>query len=197
MILFMEQLRFFILKNKYFLLLSGILLLIVLFVNFYGDRFNDSGNINMFSDNSYQEDQKDLFYIEVLGQVKNPGVYALKIPVLVIQAIDLAGGFTIDADMEFVHKVIPLSTMVKPEQKIYIPATVLFTGDNPNLEGLTTNIINLNTSSQSELMNISGVGEVTADKIVSIRPISNWDQVQQIPNLKSTTFQEIKKSAVL
>jgi competence protein ComEA len=132
----------------------------------------------------------------VLGQVKNPGVYALRTPVLVIQAIELAGGLTADADLEYVHKVVPLSVMVKPEQKIYIPG-LTSSGTSSALQDPGVNLVNLNTSSKTELMDIAGVGDVTANKIISIRPISNWDQVQQIPNLSSTTFQEIKKRAVL
>jgi len=196
MIFFMEQLRYFILKNKYFLVLSGIFLLVILFVYFYGDKVIPQAAKVLFTDNTATSDSQPVFYIEVLGQVKNPGVYAMRTPVLVIQAIELAGGLTLDADLEYVHKVIPLSVMVKPEQKIYIPG-LTSAGTSSALQDPGVNLVNLNTSSKTELMDIAGVGDVTANKIISIRPISSWDQVQQLPNLSSTTFQEIKKRAVL
>ena len=189
MIIYMERLRYFIIKNKYTLFILAVVLLVLFFYAAYGTDAAKQNISSLYTDNAKTEGNSEAFFIEVVGQVQKPGVYAIKSPLIVIQAIELAGGLTENADLEYVHRIIPLSAKVKPEQKIFIPAL----GSSTTL----SNQINLNTSSQSVLMDISGVGEVTANKIIAIRPISSWEQVQQIANLSSSTFAEIKKQAVL
>jgi competence protein ComEA len=104
-------------------------------------------------------------YVEILGQVVNPGVYLIDENVLVIELLNRAGGVTKFADMEYIHKNISLSKFLVNNQKIYIPSNK--DGENTTTEN---SIININNSSKSEIETLPGIGEITAQKIIDNRP---------------------------
>jgi competence protein ComEA len=122
--------------------------------------------------------------------------------ILLIEAIDLAGGYTEKADLTFVHRYLPLSGEVKPTQKIYVPAideeysiNSISTGNNGIDPGSIK--INLNTADQKALMSITGVGEVTANKIIELRPINELDDLKKLSGVPQKTIENIKKKAQL
>jgi competence protein ComEA len=128
------------------------------------------------------------YFIEVMGQVINPGVYEIDENKLVIEAIELAGGYTLNADLSFVHRNISLSSIVKPTQKIYIPAV------NEDYVPSSINSVNLSsgkTADTTTLMTIAGVGEVTAQKIIEIRPITSMDELKNLSNVPKKTIDNI------
>lgn len=132
------------------------------------------------------------YFIEVMGQVVNPGVYEIDENILVIEAIELAGGYTSNADLTFVHRNISLSSIVKPTQKIYIPAiNEDYIPIAVNSSGILNGKINLNTADKTALMTISGVGEVTAQKIIEIRPITSMDELNNLSNVPKKTIDNI------
>lgn len=121
--------------------------------------------------------QSKAFFIEVVGQVKNPGVYQINKEMIVLEAIEMAGGFNPDADLQHVHKNITLSAVVQANQKIYIPAKN--ETSSPNTSGDTSQKISINSASRTELMTLSGVGEVTADKIIAGRPYKTLEELKE------------------
>lgn len=139
--------------------------------------------------------EKQTYFIDVMGQVKNPGVYELKSNTLVIEAVEIAGGFAENSDLEYVHKNILLSATIKPTQKIYIPAI----GENVSLNEqidstaglLTDGKININTASKEVLKSINGVGDVTAEKIIELRPYKSLDQLKNLIGVPSKTIDNI------
>jgi competence protein ComEA len=130
-----------------------------------------------------------LFYYEVSGQVNKPGVYQSDQPLILQQAIEKAGGYTLDADMQYVYKFVSLSAKVKPEQKIYIPSSK---ETQDPVGGTSQNAkFNLNTVSLNSLETIPGVGPVTAEKIVAARPFQSCDQVNKLKGISSATKENI------
>jgi competence protein ComEA len=127
-----------------------------------------------------------------MGQVVNPGVYEVRGDKLVIEAIELAGGYSKEVDLVYVHKNISLSSKVKPTQKIYIPA--IGEENIPNnltSSGISNGKINLNTADKNTLMTISGVGEVTAQKIIEIRPLKSIEELNTLSGVPKKTIDNI------
>lgn len=108
------------------------------------------------------------FFVEILGQVQKPGVYLISSKTLIIEAVDKAGGVTSEADMEYLHKNVALSKYIEPNQKIYIPARV-----ETVINSASSQKVNINTATKNQLMELSGIGEVTAQKIIDNRPYSS------------------------
>ena len=154
-----------------------------------GPKLILSNQNNSISDNSIAATVAvQFYYYEVAGQVKNPGVYKAFGSLLVDEALKLAGGFTGEADLEFVYRNIALAVKVKPEQKIFIPSK---NSQNPSsLAGATSfqdNKININTASSSQIEEISGVGPATSMKIINGRPYQACDDINKLVGVNKTT----------
>lgn len=137
------------------------------------------------------------FFIEVLGEVNNPGVFEVSSPILVFNAIELAGGYAPNADIPYVHQFITLSKKVSPEMKIYIPPK----GKSIDL-GLepwqgSTGFFSINTATSSELEDIKGIGKVTAEKIIKNRPFSSWEELKAQTGIRQSALDELKTKAIL
>ena len=127
--------------------------------------------------------------IEVVGEVNNPGIYRISKPIMVLEAIDLAGGLSINADMNYVHKSLSLSKFVANNEKIYIPQLSI---SSPT-SGTTseTSLININTATADELDVLPGVGPVTAQKIISGRPYSSLSDLNAVDGISDSLYNNI------
>lgn len=142
-----------------------------------------------------ETDQKTYHY-EVFGEVKKPGVYSSDNSILVIDAIERAGGFTEKADKAYVFKNIKLAVTVNSADKIFIPAI----GESPLINTdyeSESNKINLNTASTAQLDTVSGIGEITAKKIIAARPFKSCEDVNKIPDVNKTVKQNLIEVCIL
>lgn len=130
-------------------------------------------------------------FVEIWGGIKNPGVYEVTDNILVIDLINLAGGFTDNADQIFAEKNITFSKKVASEMKVYIPFI------DPNNEGYNKGLINLNYATREVILSIKGIGEVTADKIISKRPFLDWEDLKERIEIRNDLIQILKDSATI
>ncbi|MCX6783235.1 MAG: ComEA family DNA-binding protein [Candidatus Levybacteria bacterium] len=138
--------------------------------------------------------------IDVSGSVVNPGMYSLTNLARMQDALISAGGLSGNADRKWVAKNINLAQKITDGQKIYIPSigevskpiqdskAVLGNSDNFTLNGL----ININSASLSDLDTLSGIGIVSAQKIIDGRPFSAIDELLKKKILSSKVFEQIK-----
>lgn len=140
--------------------------------------------------------------VDVSGAVNNPGVYTLSDGSRIEQAVEAAGGIKQGANLEFISKNINLAQKLLDGVKIYIP----FAGDptssgfaglagQGSVSGISTSgQININSASQSELEALSGIGPVTASKIVAGRPYSSPEELLDKKILGKAVFEKIKST---
>ncbi len=138
-------------------------------------------------------------FVEVAGQVARPGVYELKTEPLVIELIELAGGFSSDADLLFVHRELQLAVRVDDGQKIYIPsihetASNATPANYSESEGVK---LNINTATLEQLMSLDGIGEVTAGKIIANRPYTSLEELKEVEGIGEATYNKIISSLTL
>ena len=121
--------------------------------------------------------------IYIIGCVKTPGVYELDIDSRVSNAVDAAGGLLETADLTKVN----LAYKLEDGQKITIPSIndktdedstyEDFITDNPEntisqtnpINSSKSNIVNINSATQTELETLPGIGPSIASKIISYR----------------------------
>ena len=115
--------------------------------------------------------------VHVSGCVLAPGVYYLEEGSRVHRAIEAAGGFTDNAQRDYVNE----ARLLVDGEHIVIPSIeeIDNSGSNggsdwvPDIESSGTNasfgLININTADLDELMSLSGIGEATANKIIADR----------------------------
>jgi competence protein ComEA len=142
--------------------------------------------------------------VDISGAVKIPGVYRFEKDSRVEDAIRQAGGFSEQAHKQFVSKSLNLATKLIDGQKIYIPfegeiasvaplavlATTTSTGSNPTIQN--KGVINLNSSTQSELESLNGIGPVTASKIINGRPYNTVGELLSKKVVSKSVYEKIK-----
>jgi len=191
------MIKIFLYKN-YKKILAGIILFLGILIAYLKDLPIEQSKDN--SDNTSKittciEKNNQTIFIDIMGQVVNPGVYELNTNTLLIEAVEIAGGFGAKADLEYVHKNILLSANIKPLQKIYIPAIgenmSTYSQSTVSAGSLGNSKLNINTANKEALKTISGVGDVTAEKIIELRPIKSLDQLKELNGVPSKTIDNI------
>lgn len=136
-----------------------------------------------------------LIPIHITGEVHRPGVYYLAPGSLVQDLIDMAGGYTGDADCDYLN----LAREVESNSQIYVPAIgeVSKPAELSSSSEVYDGKININTAGKEELMKLSGVGAATADKIITFRkengPFQDIEDIMQIPGIKEAKFLALKE----
>ncbi len=154
-------------------------------------------------------------YVDIKGSVKKPGVYQVSADSIVWDIVNLSGGFTKNA----YTKNINLSQKVKDEMVIYVFSknemskmnntiktdttctTNIINYDNcitteKNATETSTSLVNINTASKEELMNVSGIGASKADSIIAYRiktPFSKIEDIMNVSGIGESLFDKIKK----
>lgn len=176
----MGKINFLAIKLIVFSILLGIFCL-----GIYLTKNNQSG----IFDYSSPEGENMIFreFINLTGEVKNPGIYELSDGTRLFEVIERAGGFTDNADQDYISKNINLSQEVHDFDKFHIPSIV---ESNSSVNGAS--LISLNNSSKEQLMSLPGVGPATADKIIAQRPFSSIEQLLEVSGIGEVKYSNIK-----
>lgn len=149
---------------------------------------NDDGNGEVAEESDKEKETQGggKIFIDIAGEVKNPGVYEVTSDSRIFEAIEKAGGLTEKADTTNVNQ----AETVKDGQKISIPkkgATAQSSGGSGGESSQTTSApasnaqtsagtdpasgtkININSADSSQLQTINGIGPSTAEKIIRYR----------------------------
>lgn len=129
-------------------------------------------------------------FVHIDGWIQNPGVYEIKENDRVNTIIEKAGGLKEGASI----KSINLAARLSDGDKIYIPnreeekqiETTEVKGNNTGTVKITKNSkININKASISELKQITGIGESTANKIIDYREnVGKFKKIEDIKEVK-------------
>lgn len=140
--------------------------------------------------------KKDLI-IDISGAVENPGVYHLESGDRIEQAIIAAGGLSISADAEQIAKKVNLASKVTDGMKLYIPkkgdtTVILGTSSSDESEASSTEVLDINTASSTQLDSLPGIGPVTSEKIIANRPYMTIEELKTKKAVTSGVFEKIK-----
>ena len=138
--------------------------------------------------------------VDVEGAVLKPGVHYVSSDSRVQDALIAAGGLSSDADRDWVTKNLNLAVKVTDGTKIYIPrigedvkGTIGGTGITSTTGSIADSQVNINTASDQALDSLSGIGPVTAQKIINGRPYSSIDELLSRKIVGSKVFEQIKE----
>lgn len=153
-------------------------------------------------------------YVYVCGAVASPGVYPIDQGMRVFEAIALAGGFTPDADQEWLNQAQPVQdgqrlyvyskeeviqmeqegTTAGPSGEDALGNAVLIPSPDTAEEG--NGKININTADQAALMTLPGIGEAKAEAVIRYRTehgnFTSIEEIQNISGIKTAVFSKIK-----
>jgi len=175
---------------------------------------NQGGEKKEISENAEDEAEeiKEKIVVHITGEVKNWGVVELEKGARVIDAVNIAGGFTDEADIDKVNLAYVLTDAIK----IYIPSKnvdeesvttsskyiTTDSGDNivteeENMKKSNNSIININNATQTELETLPGIGPSIALKIISYREengnFSSIEDIKNVSGIGDNKFNNIKE----
>lgn len=160
-------------------------------------------NINNQSEVENKENEDNSSKMcQIDGCVNKPGVYSFKKDDRIKDIIDLAGGFTKDADTKSVN----LAMKLKDEMKIFIPSkNEISKLQNHNTEknsqivtlkdNNSTNLVNINTADSDKLQTLPGIGPSKAKKIIEFREKNQFKKIEELKNVDGIgekTFESLK-----
>jgi len=129
--------------------------------------------------------------IEVAGAVAEPGIYEVPVRSRVIDGIEAAGGIQADADLSGINQV----AFLMDGQKVTVP----FEAGGAAVEqaqSIVTGLLNINTATVDELIELPGIGEVRAQAIVDYRnqngPFTSVDGLLAVEGISESVVDELR-----
>lgn len=143
-----------------------------------------------------------ILVVYVCGAVEIPGIYTLSPGSRLYEAIQMAGGFSKDADTAY-HN---LAREIEDGERVYILSTSetkeltaeqQAAGEENSGAAVQANgLINLNTATAEQLMTLPGIGEARAADILAYRAkIGQFTDIEELMNVSGigeARFEKIK-----
>ena len=142
-----------------------------------------------------------LISVDVSGAVQKPGVYKLTDGSRIEQAIQASGGFSQEANQEYISKYLNMAQKLSDGSKVYVPSA----GEQAGGSGVAGTVagvsastkVNVNTAPQADLEALPGIGPVTASKIISDRPYQAAEDLLNKKVINKAVFEKIKDQLVV
>jgi competence protein ComEA len=130
--------------------------------------------------------------VDVAGWVRRPGVYEFHDGDRVIDAIEAAGGARRGAALDALNLAAPLADGTQ----ILVPRRQASGSVGSVDSGATPSKVNINAASATELEALPGVGEVIAQRIVDYRtangPFGSVDDLLDVSGIGEVTLENIR-----
>lgn len=153
-----------------------------------------------------KEPSPEKLVVDIKGAVKNPGVYGVTSDMRLIDAINLAGGFTGEADQSQMNLALRLTDQLM----IYVPKNgeelpmeqslkqPVKSGEKVNEELASKGLkVNLNTASVAELQTLAGVGLKKAEDIIRYREengsFQQIEELTKVSGIGEKTYEALKE----
>jgi competence protein ComEA len=137
------------------------------------------------------------FVVHVAGAVAQPGVYDVRGPARVVDAIDAAGGPTAAAELDALNLAAPLVD----GQRIYVPVVgeivAPVDAGAAGADEVVTGPIDLNTATPAELEELPGIGPATAAAIFEYReehgPFASVEDLSDVSGIGPAKLDAIRE----
>ena len=150
----------------------------------------------------------NMFYVDLKGAVKKPGVYKVKQGTIVNELIELAGGLTknaytdnINLSKKLTEETVIFVYTVSEIKKMNTTTTTnpviydSYTQETTTTISDNTKLVNINTASINELTSLTGIGESKALAIVAYRtktPFKSIEELKNISGIGDSLYAKIK-----
>lgn len=163
-------------------------------------------NLTVLESESNSEVTIGLLYVDVKGEVSHPGVYQLEHGARLNDAIQMAGGFTNEAD----ETQLNLALLLTDQMMVIVPNRLAEDSANVNnqyfnfietvaeknnVESIENTKININSADSQELSTLPGIGEKKAQAIIQYREengsFHTTEEIKNVSGIGEKTFAQI------
>lgn len=205
----MEQLKkkFLYLTNSSILLYSLLGLILISFgvLAYKIDIFSSEDKVEVLNSATEANNITAEIVVEISGAVEKTGVYKLKTGARIDDLLISAGGLSATADRDWVEKNVNRAAKLLDGQKLYIyhsgEVSAKSSGGIKLDQGVLgvsnqniSDLVNINTASQSELEKLVGIGPVYAQKIIEQRPYSTIEELVSKGAISQKVLEKIKNA---
>ncbi len=138
-----------------------------------------------------KEEIQSLIYVYVCGAVVCPGVVKIPDGSRAEDALLEAGGFTEDAQTDYVN----LAAKVSDGEKLYFPSVEEAEKLEASEEAKRQGLVNINTATVEQLMTLPGIGESRARDIIAYREeygaFQRKEDLQKVSGIKENMYQKL------
>lgn len=168
----------------------------------FSEKNNTSEDFSENTSDGESHHTPESIYVHVCGCVRHPGLYKADSGIRAGEAIELAGGFTKEADISAVN----LAAIVSDGMQLYVPSEKENARSDNAENGIgrakrdhtaeSDGLLNLNEATEAELGELPGIGEKRAGDIVAYReengPFSSIDKIKNVSGIGDGIFERIK-----
>lgn len=190
----------------------GIILLIFGIIYIIKIKIDESNNMDLMLETNTNEiiassnnEEKTIIKVHIDGQIKNRGVLELEEGSRLVDAIEKSGGLTEEADTSNIN----LADILQDGEKVYIYSKqeveeLKSIGKlNEEIDNTTKkdNKININTATQAELEEITGIGPSLAQKIIEYREsngkFKDIEELKNVSGIGDKKFESMKSQITI
>ncbi len=190
----------------------GIILLIFGIIYIIKIKIDESNNMDLMLETNTNEiiassnnEEKTIIKVHIDGQIKNRGVVELEEGSRLVDAIEKSGGLTEEADTSNIN----LADILQDGEKVYIYSKqeveeLKSIGKlNEEIDNTTKkdNKININTATQAELEEITGIGPSLAQKIIEYREsngkFKDIEELKNVSGIGDKKFESMKSQITI
>lgn len=171
------------------------------------DIFKEENEDKEIEENNKKEETSKVV-VDIKGMVTNPGVYEVDSTMRVNDVIQLAGGLIEGADTSLINlaKIVTDEMTIiiysneevqeKYKEEVCVCDCPLIENDACVDNGEGDHLININTCTLDELMEINGIGKTKAEAILEYREsngdFNSIDDIKKVDGIGDALFEKIK-----
>lgn len=201
------------------IVLLGIICLVLGIGQSHSEPLNDIAIISqsvaessIVSEASLTESERSpaFLYVDVKGAVVQPNVYQLPVGARVVDAIQAAGGYTMQAATQQINQAqllsdqmmlyVPTQEELQSESKVEVAQLTSPLLEN-NVSESEQGKVNINTATETELTQLSGIGAKKAQAIIEYRQTNgsfqSVEDLQQVKGIGVKLFEKIKDQVIV
>lgn len=131
-------------------------------------------------------------FVHICGAVISPGMYEVPSGSRISDAIEIAGGFSDDADENYLN----LAKEVENGEQIKVPTKDEAKKALQESANVADGVVNINTADVTQLSTLPGIGSARAESIIGYRnehgAFKKIEDIMNVSGIKEAAFAKIK-----